>query len=378
VRGGSENCRRTGAIIDGVDLREYLLDVATGYDRRAGLSAPAQLTLRRAPELLAEHAPGGIHIIGSGGKGFATLTPWIGFLDPDETTSPRDGVYVVYLFSEDLYSVTLTLNQGIERIRESLGDAVARVRIADDARAIRGALADDLLLGLDADLSLGSEGQRQRAYEAGNIGAIRYEIGELPDEQELQADLARMMDVYQHAVGAKRNLLLATPGAIASPSVLQLSEGEDTLKNFKPKDDSDYLSTIQGKVLIKTRRHETLVRQYGEWVRAHAFEVSTREHPKDLVLRKHGLEWLVEAKGVYQGKAAHAVRAAIGQLFEYRHFLPPTSPHLVALFSESVGQAYVAFLEGLEVASIWKSPMGWSGSQQAFASGLAEESRSSD
>jgi hypothetical protein len=51
-----------------VDLTDYLTDVATGYDRRAGLGAPTQLLLRAAPQHLAEHVPGDIEIKGSGGR----------------------------------------------------------------------------------------------------------------------------------------------------------------------------------------------------------------------------------------------------------------------------------------------------------------------
>ncbi len=92
-----------------MNIKDYLLRVAAEYDRGAGLSTPTQAFLRDAPTLLGEHVPGGVEVVGSGGKGTATLTPWIGFLDPDETTSPRDGLYVVYLFSESLRHVSLVL-----------------------------------------------------------------------------------------------------------------------------------------------------------------------------------------------------------------------------------------------------------------------------
>ena len=38
---------------------------------------------------------------GSVGKGRATKTPWIAILDKEITTSTREGVYIVFLFSSD-------------------------------------------------------------------------------------------------------------------------------------------------------------------------------------------------------------------------------------------------------------------------------------
>jgi hypothetical protein len=72
--------------------------LATTYDRAAGMSTPTQRLLKRAGQELQQRVPGGIEVMGSGGRGVATFTPWVGFFDPDETTSP---LYVFYILSED-------------------------------------------------------------------------------------------------------------------------------------------------------------------------------------------------------------------------------------------------------------------------------------
>jgi hypothetical protein len=77
-----------------MDLTDFLLEIATTYDRSAGVSTPTQRLLSQAESELGEHVHGGIRIKGSGGQSTATLTPWIGFFDPDETTTPQKGVYV--------------------------------------------------------------------------------------------------------------------------------------------------------------------------------------------------------------------------------------------------------------------------------------------
>jgi hypothetical protein len=160
---------------------------------------------------------------------------------------------------------------------------------------------------------------------------------------------------------------------VGSSSVQQHLPGDDPLRYFKPKDESDYLAILSGRVLIKTRRHERLVRQYGTWLSEEGFTVSTQTHPRDLVAWRDNREWLIEAKILYLGNATEAVRAALGQLYAYRHFLypPDHSPDLVALFSEAVGPGFVSFLETVGVASVWHEGGAWLGSTNALAAGLA-------
>ena len=64
---------------------------------------------------------------------------------------------------------------------------------------------------------------------------------------------------------------------------------------------------------------------------------------------------------VRQGRATSAVREAVGQLLEYRHFLFPSGSALVpiALFSEPIGEAFVTYLAGLGIAAVWKDGEQW-------------------
>jgi 5-methylcytosine-specific restriction enzyme MrcB-like protein len=370
----ARNQEPAGGVEDSMDLSNFILDIATGYDRLGGMGTPTQTLLRRANQKLAAHVPGGIVIKGRGGQTTPTYTPWVGYFDPDETDSPQRGLYVAHIFAEDLVSVSLTIQQGITELTDQLGEPEARKRLAADATAIRSQLPPETLMGLDVSLDLGSKGARQRGYEAGNVVALRYEVDRLPSEHQLRADLLRFLALYQLAVTAKRELLLAMPGVIASSSPPTDSAFSDPLRDFKPKSDSDYLSFITGRQLTKSRRHETLIAQYGEWAATRGWEPSTKEHPKDLVLRRRGEEWLVEAKVVYNGKAADAVRAALGQLYEYRHFKAcAPSVRLLALFTEDIGDAFTAFLESCGIATVARHGGAWIGSGSATAAGLSDQ-----
>ncbi len=316
-----------------------------------------------------------MQITGSGGKGTATLTPWVGVFDPDETTSPEEGLYVVYLWAADLASVTLMLLQGITKLDRALGHREARQVLAAEAAAIRAALSPAATNGLDTTVDLGTSGFRQLGYSSACVVARRYEIATLPPEAILREDLTRFLAIYQDAIEAKRRRAVTPVVTTTGSAKSQLEAAQDDLlAHFRPKDDADYVAQLQGRKLVKSRRHERLIAEYGRWAASQGFAASTREHPRDLMLRKEGAEWLVEAKVLYGGNATHAVRAALGQLLTYRHFLWPPSgaqPHLLALFSEPVGDAYVTFLDGMGVAVVWKEAGGWRGSSSASAAGLA-------
>ena len=65
----------------------------------------------------------------------------------------------------------------------------------------------------------------------------------------------------------------------------------------------------------------------------------------------------------------------IGQLFEYGQSLygaaGKADPQLAALFSASIGEAYLDLLPALEISAIWRDGETWRGSPGAVAAGLA-------
>lgn len=357
-----------------MQLQDYLGTIARDYSRHAGMSSPAQRMLRSAASLLAEHCPPGMLIKGRGGQARPTHTPWVGFFNPDETESPQRGIYVVYLFHEDLKSVALSLNQGITDVTKALGPAAAKSRLRSEASAIRASLTAADRARLDPTLNLGTGGFRQAAYEAANILAKVYRTGSLPPESKLKADLARMLAIYGRAVANKRHLLQARPGVMTTSSVSARGPDlpDDPLQDFKPRSHAEYRAFTRAQTITKSRSHELLIERYGRWVAGRGFSPSTKEHPKDLVIRKPGNEWLTEAKVVYRGNATNAVRAAIGQLLTYRYMIPAGTTGMLALFSESIGAGYVDLLESLGIPSVWWDAGTWAGSPGAVAAGLAE------
>jgi hypothetical protein len=349
-------------------LREFFAELADIFDSSAPIrdSPPGQVLVKNAPHLLAQYCPPDYEIKSGGGKGIPTFTPWVGFFNPDETDTPQEGLYVVYLLSADKQVLALTLNQGMEFLRTSIGDRAARLRLESDATEIRNSMiANGAALATD-DIDLRSNGERQKAYKAGNIACRMYEIAALPSNEVLVEHLAEFLDHYSVATETKKSLLLSDPGSIGSPSPAPDISRQNPLEGFRPKNATDYVSILVGRHLIKTRRHEKLVKEFGEYAIAQGFVAST-PHPQDLVLKKGTATILIEAKVVYKSNPTDAVRAAVGQLFAYSHFLYGVDkPTLIALFSEPVGTGYVDFLKTLGIDSIWWEDGVWAG--QALSS----------
>lgn len=204
-------------------------------------------------------------------------------------------------------------------------------------------------------------------YEAGNIASVRYETGYLPAESALTSDLSRFLTLYQAAIAGRDHLLLTQPGTL--PGASKSAASKPPADAFRPKDDSEYHAHIGAHTQRRTRRHETLIRDFGNYMREMSRSPSTSVHPRDLIVRFDGIEYLVEAK-IVRVNAELAVREAIGQLFSYRHFIYRRrgleDPALIALFSEPVGGAFVDLLASLGIGAVWHQDGRW------MAAGLAQ------
>ncbi|MFF8522666.1 MrcB family domain-containing protein [Streptomyces werraensis] len=358
-----------------MELGYFLHQIGTtfGVGSDASTSSDAARLLRAAPEEIGHLVPAGYLVEGSPGRGNAAVCPWVSFFDPDETTTATRGMYLVYLLAEDRKTFALSLNQGVTEITKALGAREARQKLAGQAEAIREALPSEVRAGLDATIDLGGQAGLPRSYEAGNILAITYEIAALPDEQTLRADLSRMIALYQDALAVREEVRQTTRDTIVTVVEQPPRQSQEILLHFAPKSDEEYEQVVTARRLRKSRSHETLVQQYGTFLRQQGVEVGTNVHPRDLVIIRNGTHWLAEAKFIRRGNATGAVREALGQLATYAFCLYPedAQPHKMALFSEPVGDVYVRLLEHHGIAAVWRTADGWAGSPSALAAGLA-------
>ncbi|UQI42936.1 DUF3578 domain-containing protein [Streptomyces sp. HU2014] len=358
-------------------IRDLLIDVAAVYDKKEGTqgSVPGQKLLREAKAHLASVVPPGYVAKGYGGNGGAAATPWIGVFGQGLNQDPKTGLYLAYIFAADLETVTLTLQQGVTGLPPHLGEGKRRRDYLEPkAKALFSALPKELAAGWDVRPVLRSKLDGPLSYEAGSVVARCYDLAAMPSEASLREDLWHIAEIFQQSVSAFKRLSVEEAPSGLTVSYTAKVHGKPGLDGFHPKDSSDYIAHIRQRTIKKTRDHEDLINRFVTYISQRGF-TATAEHPKDLVLRKGDHEWLVEAKTVKHGNPTSAVRQAVGQLFEYSHFLyednAPVKPVLVGLFTEDI-EGYAPYLEGLGIVSVWMTPGGWNGSPAAVSSGLVD------
>ncbi|MGW7574229.1 MrcB family domain-containing protein [Streptomyces sp. NPDC054765] len=362
-------------------IRDLLLDVATKFDTTLTTTSgnPGQGVLKAAGERLVDALPYGMKATGRGGQGGAAATPWIRIFDPSAGGSGTDGLYLAYIFSADLSSVTLTLQQGVTSVRQQLGTQGKKLRthLEFRAQALLAELPHDLVEAWGDRPQLKHHEWRPRAYEASSVAARCYDVGALPSEGDLCADLGNMAMILKAALAAESQIRVVN--AADGPAAEYIAQAHDSyhgLEGFQPKTGDDYVVQIAAREQKRKQVHEGLIRRFGPYIHDRGFTPITKQvHPRDLVLRARDTEWLVEAKAVKKGNSTQAVREAVGQLLEYRYFCyghkGAAKPHLLGLFSESIG-VYADYLEDHGIGAIWRTADGWAGSASAVEWGMAD------
>ncbi len=150
-----------------------------------------------------------IHVSFSEGRYYnLSIIPWITFYDENITSTPKKGFYVVYLFSENLQRVYLSINQGWTFFDESSNFDNLEQKL-DAAKSIAEKCRN--LLGFDhsttflshIDLDAPNNGLAQ-GYEACNIIALEYDLNNLPLNSDLESDFKFFMETYYSLIALIR------------------------------------------------------------------------------------------------------------------------------------------------------------------------------
>lgn len=163
-------------------------------------SHPIQQTLLALRDELAEGA--GVdrvafRVDSSVGSGNWAQVPWIAFLHRAETDSTQRGVYPVYLFRADATGVYLTLAQGVTKAVQELGRPKAYEDMLIRARRVRDLLEREMpSFSFDTRVELRGSTALANDYEASVIAQRFYAADELPDDEELSADLSELIQAY--------------------------------------------------------------------------------------------------------------------------------------------------------------------------------------
>lgn len=159
------------------------------------------LIKRRLPDQLEDTFDSSqLQYTGSIGKGRFANIPWIGVFDERVTTTPTQGLYVVYLFDVDSNDLYLTLNQGMTDLKENHGIRQAREILSERAEILRSAISVDEFTAGETPLSESLTTGRNRFYKPATVCYKKYSTGEFPPDEEMEDDLEQLIEKYQSLV----------------------------------------------------------------------------------------------------------------------------------------------------------------------------------
>jgi energy-coupling factor transporter ATP-binding protein EcfA2 len=182
-------------------IKDYLIKIVSEYkDARLHEEFAGHylgdLMRHQLPEYLEEKLSSNYKIDnyiikGSIGMGNWAKVPWLAIMNKDITTTTQEGVYVVYLFSQDMERVYLTFNQGVTRsTKEEFTNNRDKLRAKMDLGDFK----------TDNEIDLAESG-KGKAYELSNICYQKYKAEQLINnqisEKELIEDLIEIMKIYQ-------------------------------------------------------------------------------------------------------------------------------------------------------------------------------------
>ncbi|MGN7285368.1 MrcB family domain-containing protein [Shouchella rhizosphaerae] len=131
------------------------------------------------------------------GQGNWTETPWVSIFDREITESAMKGFYIVYLFRKDMKGVYLSLNQGTTYIKNKYKGRKPRTKMEEVALKLKAILDFSLDDFPATSIDLASYTDNSKNYMAAHICGKYYPLERLPENEELQNDLRKLIKVYQ-------------------------------------------------------------------------------------------------------------------------------------------------------------------------------------
>ena len=184
-------------------LESYLSEKTKPFNNQSPIHVQLNRISFDVNGLIAEKHFTTFSVDASCGKGNWSYIPWIAVLDNRITKSTQNGVYVVYLFMENMDGFYLTLNQGVtEALKGGRKKGVETLK--KNAEFIRASISDEKKKTLsengfkiDNDIDLG-KGSRGLDYQPGTILHKFYGKNDLYTDEILLRDLGILLEVYNN------------------------------------------------------------------------------------------------------------------------------------------------------------------------------------
>ncbi|PDY45254.1 restriction endonuclease [Bacillus pseudomycoides] len=127
-------------------------------------------------------------VTGSVGQGNWAAVPWLAIMNKNITTSTQRGYYIVYLFSEDMKQLYLTLAQGVTE--------TSKEEMEEIKKEIRQHIHMSTKVKKDDGIFLGTS-PKAKGYANSTAAYIVYDVDQMPSEAELVEDLKEMLSYYE-------------------------------------------------------------------------------------------------------------------------------------------------------------------------------------
>ena len=354
--------------------------VELSYNKKQGQQQPAQKALRAIKGQMLEYIPTGYRVRVSGSAVNIPEIPWISILNPELTTTTKAGLYIVYLYSADLKTLYLSMNQGYTRHKEvaeasglkgkyGIDRALKTLKseTKDLARELK--INGPISLNTTNSIDLKSVGELPQGYESGHITGFKYELNSMPSENQLIMDLDFMFTIYDAVKEINDELRNSTKvERITRSRDLKVKSSSPLVKSgvlgfFEPRTRDEYVASFTKSSYTVSPLHEALINDFAEYVKTKNWEpLNKKIQNRDMILKdKSGYEILIEAKSV--GKSQElAVRQAIGQLFAYRYvYYQGKDIPLIALFNREINEIWQGLLASLNIYCIYSKSKKWHG-----------------
>jgi 5-methylcytosine-specific restriction protein A len=132
---------------------------------------------------------------GSIGAGNMAGVPWVGIFNRNITESAQNGYYIVLLFSADMNSCFLSLNQGVTAFENLYSRKTALHKLqAIGEQALRFFKPDSTAVLGPIDLK--TTGHLGKGYQQGAIESYYYDVASLPTPDVLESDFLTLLQHY--------------------------------------------------------------------------------------------------------------------------------------------------------------------------------------
>lgn len=144
---------------------------------------------------------------GSCSNGRRAAVPWCRIADPQISSTPQSGIYIVYLFSHPIERVYLALVFGVtEKIIEYNQQGIDwKKGISNDIKQVRELIAPEYKQDFETDrdkIYLGNEGQAEN-YKAATILYKEYSLNDFPGNDTIEENYIKMIQAYKSYIDNK-------------------------------------------------------------------------------------------------------------------------------------------------------------------------------